>query len=137
MLTATHHALTLRALARVLAAWLVAIVCVQGWAAAEGLVRGSLHVHAAASSQAQAPQAHEHGDWQRHLHAHDGTGVVSADADAGGGLSVGGLLALSLAAALFVPWRAFAAAGADALPDGGRSDFRSHHPLPLDRPPRG
>jgi len=25
----------------------------------------------------------------------------------------------------------------DALPDGGRSDFRSHHPLPLDRPPRG
>jgi hypothetical protein len=137
MLTATHHALTLRALARVLASWLVAIVCVQGWAAAEGLVRGSLHVHAAASSQAQAPRAHEHGDWQRHLHAHDGAGVVSADADAGDGLSAGGLLALCLAAALFMPWRAFAAAGAHVPPDGGLRAFRSRHPLPLDRPPRG
>jgi hypothetical protein len=141
MLTATQHALTLRALARVLAAWLVAIVCVQGWAAAEGLVRGALHLHAGAPLQAQAhDHGHAHAGWQRHLHSDrdaGDAGTLSADGAAADGLGAGGLLALCLAGALFARWRGFAAAGRHALPCAGRSSFHSQHPRPPHRPPRG
>ena len=67
-------------LLRVLAAWLVVIVFVQGLAAGQALGTGPLHRHGDAASTVQA--AHHHGDAQQHHHA-VGDASVAAVAEEG------------------------------------------------------
>jgi hypothetical protein len=93
-MVATTRSPTLRSLARLLAGWLVALLLVQGLAAAQGRVAGGWHRHVApAATSAFAGVALRHAAWepghhhhhdglQRHVHALQDASVVALDVDA-------------------------------------------------------
>jgi hypothetical protein len=75
MTLAPHPRSTAADLLRLLAAWLAAIVLVQGVAAAQALGLGPLHRHSDAAA------AHHHDVNERHLHAAADASVVSSADD--------------------------------------------------------
>lgn len=93
-----------RDLARLLAGWLVVIVCVQAMAAAWGLVQGPRHVHANTAAAfihadaAHEAEHHDHGGWARHVHLTptvDATlGDEAQDLAAAAGLVLSAMVAL-------------------------------------------
>ena len=75
MTLAPHPRSTAANLLRLLAAWLAAIVLVQGISAARALGLGPLHLHSTASAQ------HRHDGAQRHHHAAVDASVLPAGQD--------------------------------------------------------
>ena len=74
MLLAPRTRSTAADLLRLLAAWLAAIVLVQGIGAAQALGLGPLHRH----SETAAHHEHRHGNAERHHHAHTDPSVLPA-----------------------------------------------------------
>jgi hypothetical protein len=78
MTLAPHPRSTAANLLRLLAAWLVAIILVQGIAAAQALGLGALHRHVAAS----AHTPHHHDGAERHHHERFEPSTLRAEPDA-------------------------------------------------------
>lgn len=113
-----HPSPTLRDLARLLAAWLVVILLVQGFAAAQGVVQGPRHRHLPASTVAASsvrtvvalalshPELHSHHDeWQRHVHLDVDASSVTVPDDR---QEAGTIAAVALAALVGLPAQSFA-----------------------------
>ena len=77
MTLAPHPRSTAANLLRLLAAWLAAIVLVQGFGAARALGLGPLHRH----GETAAHPEHRHGQAERHHHTHADAGVLPAGQD--------------------------------------------------------
>jgi hypothetical protein len=130
MTLAPHPYSTAADLLRLLAAWLAAVVLVQGLGAAQALGLGPLHRHTGAS----ALHEHHHGVAERHHHAAD-VGLLPAGQDpdfnaAAFALTAAlALMALGSARWWFEPrrhvWRA-----------APLRSWRSTTPIPLLKPPR-
>lgn len=127
----------LRALSRVVAAWLVLVLVLQGLATVHALVQGPAHRHTEATLarlDAAHAHAHEHGIAHHHEHPHEQALPMGASV---GELETAALmllaLCLPLAAPLLrpagAPWRA-AFAGPGPLP------LRSRSEAPPQPPPR-
>ena len=124
-------------LLRVLAAWLAAILLLQGIAAAHALGQGPLHRHRDATGPAAVGHAHHHDGAERHVHevadasvlrvgAHDESTDVAAFA-----------LTVALALMLLGSWlRNARDASRGAWPNAPRQGWVSVVPAGLLRPPR-
>jgi hypothetical protein len=122
-------------LLRLCAAWLAAVLLVQGLAAGLALGAGPLHRHAGGGPARTAHDAlHRHDAAERHHHRADEPGLV-AQADAGADAASLALVA-ALALLAFAARRLLADPRRHARPDVPPFAWRSTAPTPLLRPPR-
>lgn len=123
-------------LLRVLAAWLAAILLVQGFQGALALGAGPLHAHAAAAT-GMAVQVHRHGDLERHHHAVSDSTVRRAEpADDGTPDVTAQALTLAMALMAFAARRCAVVRMQHLLHDARPWFCRSVVAVPLRRPPR-
>jgi hypothetical protein len=121
-------------LMRLLAAWLAAILLVQGLAAGLALGAGPLHRHHGSTTVRAHDEHHHHDGAERHHHrADEGSVVPSAEPtlDAAAFALVAALMLLA-----FAPWRVASDSRRHVRPVASIPDWRSTAPPPLLRPPR-
>ena len=135
-------------LARLLVAWLVLVLCVQGWAAAQGAVLGTLHrhkppvasttwlpvmTHAAVKAR---DLAHGHAQNERHHHDQSDPSVVSVARELTVDMTVSILLGGLFSAAATRPQVELPGASAHVLRPATAWAAATHSRAPPQRPPR-